>query len=189
MKIRIIGIDPSLTGTGIVVLENDKIIYKQILTSKLKDIARLYDLRDKLKKIIFKFLQVNIFVVLEGYSFGSRIGQSFSIGEWCGLIKMFLYENNIPFIVVQPTILKKFVTGKGNVHKDLILMNIYKKFKVDFTRFKGNANNIGDAFSLAIIGWYLYCFKYKKRIKMSQIQKEIIRNLNNSKFIENEYNN
>jgi crossover junction endodeoxyribonuclease RuvC len=67
----------------------------------------------------------------------------FSIGELGGVIKLLLYDNSILFGLVQPTVLKKFVTGKGNSKKELMLLNVYKKFGFDTDN-----NNIADAYAL-----------------------------------------
>lgn len=58
-------------------------------------------------------------VYLEGYSMGS-IGRVFNIAENAGLLKHYLYKNNIDYTVVAPTVIKKFATGKGNANKQLL---------------------------------------------------------------------
>ncbi|MGD2073064.1 MAG: hypothetical protein PVG65_06210, partial [Candidatus Thorarchaeota archaeon] len=46
--------------------------------------------------------------------------------------------------VIAPSTLKKFVTGKGNCKKELILLKVYQKFEIEFDN-----HNLADAFSLA----------------------------------------
>jgi len=55
-------------------------------------------------------------VYLEGYSMGST-GRVFNIAENAGLLKHYLFRNNIDYTVVPPTVIKKFATGKGNANK------------------------------------------------------------------------
>jgi len=60
------------------------------------------------------------------------------------IIRVLLYERNIDFSVVPPSTLKKFVTGKGNCKKDLVLLKVFQKWGVEFSD-----NNLADAYSLA----------------------------------------
>jgi Holliday junction resolvasome RuvABC endonuclease subunit len=55
-------------------------------------------------------------VSIEGYAMGAK-GKVFHIGENTGQLKLMLWQNNLPFIVPPPTVIKKFATGKGNADK------------------------------------------------------------------------
>ena len=59
---------------------------------------------------------------------------------------MLLFEHSIPFTVVQPTSLKKFVLGKGSGAKDLIMMHVFRQWG-----YISKTNDEGDAFGLAKI--------------------------------------
>ena len=54
---------------------------------------------------------------------------------------------------VAPTSLKKFVTGKGNAKKDLMLLSVYKRWGFDTTN-----DNKADAYGLAQFGRALLGF-------------------------------
>jgi len=73
------------------------------------------------------------------------------------------------FIIVTPTQLKKYATSKGNCGKDIIIKEIYKKYKIDF-----NDNNLADAFVLAKIGQALLGQNKKELIKT---EKEVVQML------------
>ena len=60
-------------------------------------------------------------VIIEGYSFASRSGQAFSIGELGGVVRTTLYRMGIPFIEIPPTCRAKFATGKGNASKNEVV--------------------------------------------------------------------
>ena len=60
------------------------------------------------------------FVVMEGYSFGSKSSMTSQIAENAAIIKNKLYKSNIEYIIVPPTKIKKFATGKGNANKELM---------------------------------------------------------------------
>ena len=146
----VIGIDQSLTGTGIVVLDSKKsMIFKKLIVTKPKDfdqeIERLIHIREEIKKINKSF---NIKLsVLEGFGFGARGDAIFQLAGLGYLIREYFYTENIPLKIVPPTTLKKFITGRGNCGKDLILLNVYKKWGVEFTD-----DNLADAYGLAMYG-------------------------------------
>lgn len=56
------------------------------------------------------------FIAIEGYSMGSTIGRAFDIAENTALLK-YKIQNNYPYLVYPPTVVKKFATGKGNASK------------------------------------------------------------------------
>jgi len=160
-----IGVDPSLTATGFVVLdEKGNLQEKKIIKSKLKDVERLIELSDELRDSLQTYRGKISGVCIEGYSFGSRLGQAFSIGELCGIFKICLTKFPVLYKIIAPTRLKKFVTGKGNSKKELLLKEVYKKWGIDF-----NDNNLADAYGLARISW-----SYENRKKLLSYEKEII---------------
>ena len=140
----IMGIDPSLTSTGLVVLSNSEVISSETIEVKEKGIARLLRLQDILSDRLTNFAAD--LVVIEGYAF-ARANQAHQMGELGGMIRMLLTTMRVSWIEVAPTQVKKFATGKGNAAKDLILMNVYKRWGVEF-----ESNDIADAYVLARIG-------------------------------------
>jgi len=60
------------------------------------------------------------FIVMEGYSYGSKSSMTLQIAENAALIKNKLYKSNIEYIIVPPSRIKKFATGKGNANKELM---------------------------------------------------------------------
>jgi len=133
-----IGIDPSLTGTGIVVLdEQGNVLDKDLISTKAshKIEDRLKTIWNRLKYIIWDFADKHVpgcHIAVEGLSFGSK-GESML--ELAGLHYLIRYMIDREFCgvrhVVPPQTLKKFVCGKGNV-------------KMEF-----QDNNICDAYCLA----------------------------------------
>jgi crossover junction endodeoxyribonuclease RuvC len=85
-------------------------------------------------------------VFVEGYSYAGKFNNSFQY-ELGACIRMRLHEDGIPFVEVPPTSLKKFVTGKGNSKKDLMLLGVYKRWDFDT-----NDDNEADAYGLAQFG-------------------------------------
>ena len=108
-------------------------------------------------------------VAIEGYSFASRSGQAFSLGEVGGIIRTKVIEKfpTFVFLEVQPTQLKKFVTGSGRGEKDIILKEVFKNFGFDT-----NDNNVADAYGLAFIAdtWYNVTMHTPPALKPHQLE-------------------
>lgn len=85
---------------------------------------------------VLNFIEVNenIKIAIEGYSFASK-GLVYNIAECIGDFKRALYHNNLPFIIFQPSEIKKLITSKGNAKKDLIRISLEKLYQVDFKEF------------------------------------------------------
>lgn len=139
----VLGIDLSLISTGICLLEDSK-FETALIGTKLRGCERLNYIRDEIEDFVLSYSPR--LVVLEGYSFGS-IGQTFSIGELGGIIKLFLVNSGYKTIIVPPKCLKKFITGNGNSGKEIMLVKTLSKYKVEFEN-----NNLCDAFGLAQMG-------------------------------------
>jgi crossover junction endodeoxyribonuclease RuvC len=150
----ILAFDLSLTSTGYYFLDEKRSVnpenYSGTIKTNLKGISRLAYLEEQVR------LLINIYkldlVVIEGYSYGSKGRAVFDTGEFGGAVKLLLFKKKIPYLIIPPTSLKKFITGKGNSGKELMLLKTYKKYGSEFSD-----NNICDAFGLAMMGKaYMY---------------------------------
>lgn len=147
-----IGIDLSLTGTGVVVLTNGKVVEKLIKSKPTKnktyteEIERILNIKKQIISVIEEHEPE--LVLIEGMAFMAR--NTTALVQLAGLnylIREYLFQYNIPFAIVAPTSLKKFITGNGAAKKDVMLMEIYKKYDIAFVD-----DNIADGFALAKIG-------------------------------------
>lgn len=146
-----IGIDPSLTGTGIVVLdEQGNVLDKGVIrTSPREPIeARLEDIILGVRDMINGNSNADeeCHICLEGLSYGSK---SSSMLDLAGLHHVLRHQimyswGGIPRTIVPPQTLKKWVCGKGNVKKEQMLLQTYKRWGLEF-----QDNNICDAYCLA----------------------------------------
>lgn len=154
----IIGIDPSLTSTGIVVLRGNKV--ELAVTTKNKPALgtiervrliyeRIVDIQENLSD--GEKWQAPDLIVIEGFSYGSKGRSVFDIAYLGWRIREELEwlkeQDNIPWLEVPPSQLKKFATGQGNANKEIILQQVYKRWGVEFSD-----NNQADAYVLAQIG-------------------------------------
>ena len=140
-----VGIDHSLTGTGVVVLNQDGKIEEQKLIKTGpgdSDEKRMITILDNLA-FIPKMLRLKT-VYIEGPSFASHGQAVLQMGALHYLIRIFLFRKKIKYNIIAPGTLKKFISGNGNAKKEHMLLNIYKKWDIEFFD-----NNIADAYGLA----------------------------------------
>lgn len=140
-----VGVDPSIAGTGVIVLDQDKcIIDQKLIKTTTKDIfeERLVKIKNALRFIpnIYRLHSVYI----EGPSYGSKGNAVLQMGALHFLIRVFLYERNVPFNVIAPKTLKVFHCGNGNAKKNEVLYLVEKTLGVSF-----KDHNIADAYGLA----------------------------------------
>lgn len=161
-----LGLDLSLSSTGAIRVEKGKITGRQLIKVKPRgakpsdELQRLQEIRDSINVTGIEF------AVIEGLAFMAR--NTTALCQLAGLnylVREYLQLSNIPFAVVAPSALKKFVTGKGNCNKDLVLLETYKRYGESF-----DSNDLCDAFVLAMIGEALLT----KDIKLTKPQQEVI---------------
>lgn len=147
----IVGIDPSLTSTGIVVLRGGEVELAETIKTKpnFPLIHRVSVIYSTIASIIEE--TTPDLIVIEGFSYGSKGRAIFDIAYLGWRIREELErlrkQAGIPWIDIPPTQLKKFATGKGTSNKEVILQQVYKRWG-----FETSDNNIADAFVLAKIG-------------------------------------
>lgn len=154
-----VGIDLSLTSTGIAYVhrvspdEVHRVAGVYSPPKAFRGVERLGWYRDHLIADIMNHALApsgrDVLVVIEGYAAQAKY-RAHQIGELGGVIRLALDESNIPFTVIAPTVLKKFVTGKGNSPKSLILKYLLSYFGADVDQ-----EDAGDAMGLALYGAYL----------------------------------
>jgi crossover junction endodeoxyribonuclease RuvC len=140
-----VGMDPSFTGFAIIVLDKDANIIEQKLfgsDSKGETEDRLLEL-EKEFKFIPSIMSLHS-VCMEGPAYASQGAFILQMGALHFMIRIMLKKKGVPFKVVAPGTLKKFVTGDGRAKKDLMLLKVYKKWGVEFEN-----DNLADAYGLA----------------------------------------
>lgn len=166
-KMIAFGIDLSLTATGLVVLDGDKLLYSGCFKPKNKSGAeRLIEIDREISMTMVGYDPE--IICLEGYSFGSRGRALFQIGELGGVVRVALHDWGKHWMEITPSQVKKFATGKGTSKKDLILQQVYKKWGQEF-----KTSDEADAFVLAKIGTIL--LGYEEKLTKQQV--EVMENL------------
>ena len=139
-----VGIDLSLTGTGLVILDlNGNVVEQKIICTK--NSQNIEERICLISNTIFNLISEKVEVIyIEGLSFGSKGAAALQLAGLHFYIRINLFSKKMVFEVIPPTTLKKFITGKGNCKKELILLKIFKKFGIEF-----EDNNLADAYVLA----------------------------------------
>lgn len=141
--IDVFGLDLSLTSTG---LSGAGKQYR--IMSGNTGPQRLIDITQSILNTLSENDQPG--VVVEGYSFGSRNSQAHSIGELGGVVRVELWKQNIPFVVIPPTVRAKFATGKGNASKMEVVSAV--SARTGLTWQGGGADDMCDAWILEEMG-------------------------------------
>lgn len=147
MSKPVIGIDPSLNNTAYCVLWAGESIVGKIGVGSKKGVPRLLHIERTTEKLL-ELYQPQL-IVIEGYSHASA-HQAHQAGELGGILRRLFHVYGIRWVDVAPGTLKKFVTGKGNADKSMILLNVYKRWGVELKN-----HDEADAFGLAKLGTYL----------------------------------
>lgn len=147
---RFIGLDLSLTGTGVALSRADahssNISTGLLKGAALRSVERLHWYREKIVENWIKAAPTETTIVaMEGYSFGSRNSQAHSLGELGGVIRLALASRGVPIILVPPGTLKKFVTGKGTATKPEMAVGLFKRWGIE-----KSDDNEADAAALAL---------------------------------------
>ena len=167
-----VGLDLSLTGSGVVVLEDGKIIEQRLIKSKPTPDGKPKDEVERIQKIVTDIeLIVSEFkpqvAVIEGLAFMVRNATALvQLSALNYMTRAMLLDYDIPFIIVAPTSLKKFITGNGAAKKDIILIELYKRYGVTILD-----DNEADAYGLSQIGLVLLNGNSKVTTKL---QNEVI---------------
>lgn len=114
MQIDVVGLDLSLTSTGVAVGSSTSTI-----NTLAKGPQRLIEISHRVSTLMSTLS--NPRVVLEGYSMASRNSQAHATGELGGVIRVTLFSSGIPYVVVPPTCRAKFATGRGNASKSEVV--------------------------------------------------------------------
>lgn len=163
-KPKYVGIDQSYSGFAITAFAEDGTYYTEVYEGQGKGIDRLRDIALFLGGFLADRAVNVVGAAMEGYSYGAQMAHM--AGELGATVKHELavwgYDKpdyKYP-LIVPPSVLKKYVTGKGTgVQKNQILLNIYKKWGVEF-----NDDNAADSYALARMAAGMADLEYEKEI-------------------------
>lgn len=171
-----IGIDQSLTGfalSAVSIAEPEKHI-TWVYKSPYFGIERLADIRQWLIDT-FDYVSEDhgiVDIAMEGSVLASHA--ALVLGELAAVVKMSIYDYfgedescRYP-LKIPPMTLKKYASGKGNAKKQEMLMQIYKRWGIEF-----NDDNAADAYALGRLAGGL---------KIDKIEEAIVEQIEDPKY-------
>jgi len=161
-KFRVVGLDLSLTSTGM----SDGQSVHAVQTAPGSD-----SLEARMDRILCQALafvhsptqwtddqpcdrQADL-VVIEGSSFGSRGSAVDQLAGLRMLVRHKLYLLNVPFAVVPPSTLKSYTTGSGQASKAQMVAALADRHGLDLLPYKVSHGkyDMADAYALAAMGY------------------------------------
>jgi Holliday junction resolvasome RuvABC endonuclease subunit len=157
---RIIGLDLSLTSTGISVYdENAHVLTLSVQTTSDDQIQpRIKAIYVAIEANLTKDMAKNGWVFIEA-QLNSKFntGYAFDRAELAGVVKYNLWDKKIPFSFIHPGVLKKFVVGRGNSRgeKKVSKKEMMARVK-EWEGFVAKNDDEADAYALADFGYHLF---------------------------------
>lgn len=153
---KVLGLDVS-TKTGAVLLDSSlpelgiEGLAKELSLKPLDNgttenrVFRASELFTTVRQLLF--LHKPDLVAIEGYGY-ANVHTLAILVELGTMVRYACIVQETPFLDVPPTVLKKYVTGKGNTKKDQMRLAVYKKWG-----YEHKSDNVVDAYALSRIGF------------------------------------
>lgn len=149
-RLRVAGIDPSLTGTGVAVLTQGPEIVSEVLVRSRgrrtdtwpQRVGRVVSVAEQVSEQV----QQTDLVVMEAPSYGHALEPGFY--DRAMLMCAIAERLASPWLMVPPTVVKKWATGDGAAGKALVTARI-RRFLPDAEL---KTSDVADAAAMALIG-------------------------------------
>lgn len=156
MSVFVVGVDPSLTSTGLARYFNDPLDQPGTRTVKsAPSDGTLHGRSERIREIVATVVDWCAgaeLVVIEGPSFHSKGAGTWDRAWNWGSIVTALLEEGHELMECPPTSRALFATGKGNAPKDAVVAAMARLFPdIDLTG-KGPVNDQLDGLALACVG-------------------------------------
>lgn len=116
-KDQLVGVDPSLTSTGMATNEGTFTI-----STKLKGMERIDFIVNEFSNALNCI--VDPVVAIEGYAMAKQSSHAHAQGELGGALRLHMHRSGIPYVEIPPTNRAKFATGKGNAGKSEVVSTV-----------------------------------------------------------------
>lgn len=160
----IVGLDLSLTGTGMVRIDKKGKVKSLNIGTKPIDGTKLERYRKIILRIIEESSKYDTFFI-EDYAYNAGRGKNsghrlVDLGELGSVVKTYLWRlvGVEPFSIPQATLCRWFNKGKGSCKKDMKPVAIMKSFDISF-----DSHDEYIAYAVADFGWHLMGLPVIKR--------------------------
>lgn len=158
---KVVGIDPGLVNVGVGVLWYGRSSV-HVYRSKLRGVSRL----NEIAAYVQAHCRGSRVACVEGYSYGSGF-QDHQLGEAGGALRIAILGVGCRLLVLPPTSLKMFVTGKGNTPKEYMQWFVQRRWGVVC-----KTSHEADAYGLARYG-ALYLAIEERRVRVEELHPKI----------------
>lgn len=142
---RVLGIDPSLKCTGLVLLDTKtgKIIVRRIRLKSAPGFDHLLALRQEMKRHLIA-LKPDVISIEDPFIYRGRISGATRTFYYHAILRQLFSEYNIAFYEYPPKKWKKLFTANGNAGKGDVVWKVLCDFG-----YKFYSNDLADAFGLS----------------------------------------
>ena len=151
-----VGIDPSLSSTGLYIITENQNKHWQIDT-KSKDYISLLNRCLYISDVIIDAIEqvsskenVNL-ITIQDYFIGRQQAVVLDLAQLGTLIRYKLLLKGYPLITASPKKIKKFVTGNGNAGKPQMMDAVFQRWG-----YKASTDNLADACGMAHFSQYVW---------------------------------
>lgn len=128
MTVKILGLDLSLTSTGVAQYDPAGIV--PYTTTRLKTPAKVLG-HDRLEWLLARIHTVALgadYIIVEGPAFGAKGSAYHQLAGMWWLVTHALWTMPRRVAVAPPSSIKRFATGKGNAGKDEVLSAVVRRY-------------------------------------------------------------
>ena len=140
---KTVGLDCA-TCTGMALVGDEEDRGKTIQVPEERGFLRLQLIAEDISRTL-QIWQPDL-VAVEGYAYVRNVSSFVRLVEVGTVVRHVLYTLQLPWMEVPPTVLKKWVTGKGNATKDHMAYAVKERWG-----YRSHSHDIIDAFALAQI--------------------------------------
>lgn len=146
---KIVGIDLSLSSTGLAVITNGRADVVRHTTAPVgDDLARRHRRLLEIADVVRTWASGADLAVLEGPAYASVTGHQHDRSGLWWIVAHRILGSGLPLGIVPPTSRARYATGKGNAPKDGVLAAVIRRYpEVNVT-----GNDQADALILAAMG-------------------------------------
>lgn len=143
----VVGIDPSLTSTG-VCYGIDAETWSVVCCGSKPRGRSVYDRVHRYERLVADVMRVletvkPAIILIEEYAYSKNSGGQMYLGEFGGILRWNMIDLTPHIYEVTASCLKKFATGKGNAPKDVVMAHVAQRYGQVFRN-----NDEADSFVL-----------------------------------------